>query len=67
MSLTDNFIMSFDLEALIRPNIRAMKPYSSARDEFTGEAQVMLDANENSLGNAGARGSTATPTRCSGP
>lgn len=45
--------MSFNLEALIRPNIRAMKPYSSARDEFQGEAQVMLDANENSLGSAG--------------
>ncbi|MGI4743890.1 MAG: histidinol-phosphate transaminase [Janthinobacterium lividum] len=43
----------FDLESLIRPNIRAMKPYSSARDEFQGEAQVMLDANENSLGSAG--------------
>ncbi len=45
--------MPFNLESLIRPNIRAMKPYSSARDEFTGEAQVMLDANENSLGSAG--------------
>ncbi|MBW3128199.1 histidinol-phosphate transaminase [Hymenobacter profundi] len=43
----------FDLENLVRPNIRAMKPYSSARDEFQGEAQVMLDANENSLGSAG--------------
>ncbi|WP_151088555.1 histidinol-phosphate transaminase [Hymenobacter baengnokdamensis] len=42
-----------NLESLIRPNIRAMKPYSSARDEFQGEAQVMLDANENSLGSAG--------------
>ncbi len=30
-----------------------MKPYSSARDEFQGEAQVMLDANENSLGSTG--------------
>jgi len=45
--------MPFDLESLIRPNIRAMKPYSSARDEFQGDAQVMLDANENSLGSAG--------------
>jgi histidinol-phosphate aminotransferase len=43
----------FDLESLIRPNVRAMKPYSSARDEFQGEARVMLDANENSLGSAG--------------
>ncbi|WP_045690007.1 histidinol-phosphate transaminase [Hymenobacter sp. AT01-02] len=43
----------FDLTSLVRPNIRAMKPYSSARDEFQGEAHVMLDANENSLGSAG--------------
>ncbi|TYZ08342.1 histidinol-phosphate transaminase [Hymenobacter lutimineralis] len=43
----------FNLDSLVRPNIRGMKPYSSARDEFQGEAQVMLDANENSLGSAG--------------
>ena len=42
-----------NLEALIRPNVRTMKPYSSARDEFQGEARVILDANENSLGSAG--------------
>ncbi|SET38934.1 histidinol-phosphate transaminase [Hymenobacter actinosclerus] len=41
------------IDNLVRPNIRGMKPYSSARDEFQGEAQVMLDANENSLGSAG--------------
>jgi histidinol-phosphate aminotransferase len=40
----------FQLENLIRPNIRQLKPYSSARDEFSGEAKVFLDANENSLG-----------------
>jgi histidinol-phosphate aminotransferase len=34
------------IENLIRPNIRNMKPYSSARDEFEGEASVWLDANE---------------------
>lgn len=45
--------MPFDLESLLRPNVRTMKPYSSARDEFQGEARVMLDANENSLGSAG--------------
>ncbi|QNH63997.1 histidinol-phosphate transaminase [Hymenobacter sediminicola] len=43
----------FNLDSLVRPNLRDMKPYSSARDEFQGEAQVMLDANENSLGSAG--------------
>lgn len=39
-----------NLEQLIRNNIRQLKPYSSARDEFSGEAKVFLDANENSLG-----------------
>ncbi|GAB3223392.1 histidinol-phosphate transaminase [Hymenobacter seoulensis] len=43
----------FNLESLVRPNIRTMKPYSSARDEFQGEAHIMIDANENSLGSAG--------------
>lgn len=42
--------MSFDPEALTRENIRKLKPYSSARDEFSGDAKVFLDANENSLG-----------------
>lgn len=32
---------------LVRRNIRELKPYSSARDEFIGEAAVFLDANEN--------------------
>jgi histidinol-phosphate aminotransferase len=40
----------FDLNRLLRDNIRRLVPYSSARDEFKGEAEVFLDANENSLG-----------------
>jgi histidinol-phosphate aminotransferase len=40
----------FDLNAITRENIRHLVPYSSARDEFHGEARVFLDANENSLG-----------------
>jgi histidinol-phosphate aminotransferase len=40
----------FQLENLIRANIKKLKAYSSARDEFSGEASVFLDANENSLG-----------------
>lgn len=40
----------FDLNALMRPNIRALKPYSSARSEFGGAAEVFLDANENAFG-----------------
>ena len=40
----------FDINTIIRPNIRTLKPYSSARDEFKGEASVYLDANENAYG-----------------
>jgi histidinol-phosphate aminotransferase len=39
--------MSFEINKLIRDNIRLLKPYSSARDEFSGEAIAFLDANEN--------------------
>lgn len=42
--------MSFDLNNLVRENIKKLKPYSSARHEFTGEASVFLDANENAYG-----------------
>jgi histidinol-phosphate aminotransferase len=42
--------MAFELEKVIRPNIKTLKPYSSAKDEYTGEAKILLDANENSLG-----------------
>jgi len=40
----------FKLENILRPNIKNLKPYSSARDEFKGEASIYLDANENSYG-----------------
>lgn len=37
----------FDLKSLVRPNIWALKPYSSARDEYSGKAaHTFLDANE---------------------
>lgn len=42
--------MDFDLDKLIRENIKNLKPYSSARHEFTGKASVFLDANENAYG-----------------
>ncbi|MDR3061149.1 MAG: histidinol-phosphate transaminase [Dysgonamonadaceae bacterium] len=42
---------TIDLEPLVRKNIRALKPYSSARDEFQGDASVFLDANENPFNN----------------
>ncbi len=42
--------MAFELNKVVRPNIKTLKPYSSAKDEYTGEARILLDANENSLG-----------------
>lgn len=42
--------MNFNLNNLVRENIKKLTPYSSARDEFKGEAKIFLDANENSLG-----------------
>lgn len=35
------------IEALIRPEIRALKPYSSARNECDNTGKIALDANEN--------------------
>lgn len=39
-----------DIKDLQRENIKTLKPYSTARDEFKGQASVFLDANENSFG-----------------
>lgn len=39
----------FDLEQLIRPNVKQLSPYSSARDEYKLAADVWLDANENCI------------------
>jgi histidinol-phosphate aminotransferase len=39
-----------NIESLVRENIQNLKPYSSARSEFRGTADVFLDANENSYG-----------------
>jgi histidinol-phosphate aminotransferase len=44
-----------DINFLLRDNIKKLIPYASARDEFSGNAHIFLDANENSLG------STVTP------
>ncbi|MBP5360736.1 MAG: histidinol-phosphate transaminase [Bacteroidaceae bacterium] len=42
----------FSLKELVRPNIWALKPYSSARDEYSGkEAHTFLDANESPYNN----------------
>jgi histidinol-phosphate aminotransferase len=42
--------MSFDINNLVRENVKTMKPYSSARDEFKDfdvAQMIFLDANEN--------------------
>lgn len=43
----------FDLNSITRENVRQLKPYSSARDEYTdsGADMVFLDANENPFDN----------------
>jgi histidinol-phosphate aminotransferase len=37
----------FNIQSLVRNNIRSLVPYSSARSEYNGEEAVLLDANEN--------------------
>lgn len=37
-----------DIQSLVRDNIRTLKPYRSARDDF--DSGILLDANENSFG-----------------
>ncbi|GAB1445114.1 MAG: histidinol-phosphate transaminase [Cyclobacteriaceae bacterium] len=44
--------MKFDINRIIRSNIRALRPYSTARDEFKGTASIYLDANENPFASA---------------
>ncbi|CAG8474550.1 6100_t:CDS:2 [Acaulospora morrowiae] len=39
---------AFSLEAIVRPNILALKPYRCARDDYS--SGILLDANENSFG-----------------
>lgn len=41
---------NINIEKLVRKNILNLKPYSSARDEFSGADGIFLDANENPFG-----------------
>lgn len=41
---------TFDFASLVRKNILSLKPYASARDEFSGSEGIFLDANENPFG-----------------
>ena len=38
---------AFTLSSFLRPNIASLKPYSSARDEYSGAEALFFDANEN--------------------
>lgn len=40
---------NFSLDKIVRKNIQLLTAYTSARSEFSGEASVFLDANENNL------------------
>ena len=42
--------MKVDLASLLRPHLLKLKPYTSARDEYSGKEGVFLDANENPFG-----------------
>lgn len=41
---------NFNIQSILRENIKNLTPYSSARHEFKGKASVFLDANENAYG-----------------
>jgi len=46
--------LKFEINNLVRENIKSLKPYSSARDEYkdaTSEDMIFLDANENPFEN----------------
>ena len=40
----------FDLDKIVRENIKSLVPYSNARDEFNDADSIFLDANENPFG-----------------
>ncbi|HNW57833.1 MAG TPA: histidinol-phosphate transaminase, partial [Bacteroidales bacterium] len=39
-----------DINNFVRDNVKSLKPYSCARDDFQGSEGVFLDANENPFG-----------------
>uniref|UniRef100_UPI0040487794 histidinol-phosphate transaminase n=1 Tax=Algoriphagus sp. TaxID=1872435 RepID=UPI0040487794 len=44
--------MRVDIASLLRPHLRQLQPYTSARDEYSGSEGVFLDANENPFGSS---------------
>lgn len=51
----------FDLNDILRDNIRSLKPYTSARDEYKGSEGTFLDANENAFGSTSAENHSRYP------
>jgi histidinol-phosphate aminotransferase len=49
-NLNKNTTMNFNIENILRKNIKKLIPYSSARDEYKGNEGIFLDANENTFG-----------------
>ncbi len=51
----------FDINKIVRESVKNLKPYSSARDEFVGTAEVYMDANENPHGSIVGQGLNRYP------
>jgi len=41
----------FEINKLVRENVKRLTPYSCAREDYKGSSGVFLDANENPFGN----------------
>ena len=35
--------MEFDIKKIVRPHLESVKPYSTAKDDYTGKASILLD------------------------
>ena len=53
--------MQVEISQLLRSHLKDLKPYSSARDEYTGTASIFLDANENPYSSVGGGDYTRYP------
>lgn len=51
MTKSNKTIIALETRHLVRPNILNLTPYSSARSEYKGNAEILLDANESPFDN----------------
>jgi histidinol-phosphate aminotransferase len=56
-----------EVDQLVRANIKALTPYTSAREQFMDAGLILLDANENPWGPIGAAGSNNVLNRYPDP